>query len=150
MRQGESYRDGLRKQAADGGVSDRIIFEDQYLDKASLRSLIRSADVVLLPYGSREQISSGVLVEAVAAGKPVVATAFPHAIEQLSSACGIVVPHEDPEAIARALRRLLTDPALAGSMRDQAERESERLAWPAVGREYLRLAHRVLADAEAA
>jgi glycosyltransferase involved in cell wall biosynthesis len=150
MRQGESYRDGLRKQAADGGVIDRIVFEDEYLDKASLRSLIRSADVVLLPYGSREQISSGVLVEAVAAGKPVVATAFPHAIEQLSSACGIVVPHEDPEAIARALRRLLTDPALAGSMRDQAERESERLAWPAVGREYLRLAHRVLADAEAA
>ena len=49
----------------------------------SLRSLIRSADVVLLPYESREQICSGVLVEAVSAGKPVVATAFPHAVEQL-------------------------------------------------------------------
>ena len=150
LRQGERYRDALRKQAADEGVSDRVVFEDRYLDPGSLRSLIRSADVVLLPYESREQISSGVLVEAVAAGKPVVATAFPHAIEQLSSACGIVVPHEDPEGIARALRRLLTDPALADSMRDQAVRESGRLAWPSIGREYLRLAHRVLADREAA
>jgi glycosyltransferase involved in cell wall biosynthesis len=79
-----------------------------------------------------------------------VATAFPHAIEQLSSACGIVVPHEDPEAIARALRRLLTDDRLATSMRDQARLEAERLAWPAVGAEYERLIRRVLAEREAA
>ena len=84
------------------------------------------------------------------AGKPVVATAFPHAVELLSSACGIVVPHEDPEAIARALGRLFTDPALEASMRAQARREAERLAWPAVGDRYLELLHRVLADREAA
>ena len=102
-------------------MSDRVVFEDRYLDTPSLRALIRSADVVLLPYESREQISSGVLVEAISSGKPVVATAFPHAIEQLASACGIVVPHEDPVAIAKAPRRLLTDDALAGSMRGQAD-----------------------------
>ena len=149
-RYGERYRDGLLKQAVDDGVADRVVFEDRYLDAGSLRALVRSADVVLLPYESREQISSGVLVEAIAAGKPVVATAFPHAIEQLSSACGIVVPHEDPEAIARALRRLLTDDRLATSMREQAQLEAERLAWPAVGAEYERLIRRVLAEREAA
>jgi len=149
-RYGERYRDGLLKQAVDDGVADRVVFEDRYLDAGSLRALVRSADVVLLPYESREQISSGVLVEAIAAGKPVVATAFPHAIEQLSSACGIVVPHEDPEAIARALRRLLTDERLATSMREQAQLEAERLAWPAIGAEYERLIRRVLAEREAA
>jgi glycosyltransferase involved in cell wall biosynthesis len=148
LRQGERYRDALRKQAADEGVSDRVVFEDRYLDTPSLRALIRSADVVLLPYESREQISSGVLVEAISAGKPVVATAFPHAIEQLSSACGIVVPHEDPVSIAKALRRLLTDDALADSMRDQAVLEAKQLAWPEIGREYVRLAQRVLAERE--
>ena len=45
---------------------------------------IRSADVVLLPYDSAEQVTSGVLIEAVAAGKPVVATQFPHAREVLA------------------------------------------------------------------
>jgi len=149
-RYGERYRDGLRKQAADEGVGDRVVFEDRYLDEAPLRSLIRSADVVLLPYRSREQISSGVLVEAIAAGKPVVATAFPHAVEQLASACGIVVPHEDPQAIALAVRRLLSDEALARSMRDQARREAGRLAWSSVGRAYVRLAYRVMAARAAA
>ena len=149
-RDGERYRDGLMKQAADLGVSDRVRFEGSYLDASALRALVRGVDAILLPYESREQICSGVLVEAVCAGKPVVATAFPHAVELLSSACGIVVPHEDPEAIARALGRLFTDPALEASMRAQARREAERLAWPAVGDRYLELLHRVLADREAA
>jgi glycosyltransferase involved in cell wall biosynthesis len=38
---------------------------------------VRRADVILLPYDSRDQVTSGVLVEAVAAGKPVIASAFP-------------------------------------------------------------------------
>jgi polysaccharide biosynthesis protein PslF len=149
-RDGERYREGLMKQAAEAGLADRVVFEGRYLDAASLRGLARSADAILLPYESREQICSGVLVEAVSTGRPVVATAFPHAVELLASACGIVVPHEDPEAIARALRRLFTDPALEGSMKAQARREAERLSWPAVGHEYLQLVHRVLAEREAA
>lgn len=149
-REGERYREGLMKQAADLGIGDHVVFEDDYLDGASLRALARSADIILLPYESREQICSGVLVEAVSTGKPVVATAFPHAVELLASACGIVVPHDDPKAIARALKRLLTDQGLSDSMRGQARREAERLAWPAVGRAYLELLHRVLMEWEAA
>lgn len=66
------------------------------------------------------------------------------------SACGSVVPHEEPESVSKALRRLITDDALAGSMRRQAEREAERPAWPAIGAEYFRLAQLVLAEREAA
>ncbi len=142
---GERYRERLEKQAADLGLLERVIFEDRYLDGPSLRALVRSADVVLLPYGSREQVCSGVLVEAVSAGKPVVATAFPHAVELLASACGIVVPHDDPVAIARALRRLLTDRDLAASMRAQARAEARRLDWRSIGGEYLRLIERAFA-----
>jgi len=149
-RDGERYRDGLMKQASDLGVSDSVVFEDSYLDPDALRALARGADVILLPYESREQICSGVLVEAISSGTPVVATAFPHAVELLSSACGIVVPHNEPEAMARAIRRLLTDDALATSMREQACREAARLTWPSVGRQYTALIHRVLAEWDAA
>ena len=149
-REGERYRDGLMKQAADLGVSDSVVFEDVYLDPPALRALARAADVILLPYESREQICSGVLVEAISSGTPVVATAFPHAVELLSSACGIVVPHDEPEAIARAIRRLLTDDALAASMQGQARREAARHTWSSVGRQYTALIHRALAEREAA
>ena len=72
-------------------MSDLVRFDSSYLDEAALTRLIRRADVVLLPYDSREQVTSGVLVEAVAAGKPVVATAFPHAVEMLCSGAGLLV-----------------------------------------------------------
>ena len=38
-------------------------------------SAIASASVVVLPYDSRDQVTSGVLVDAIAAGRPVIATA---------------------------------------------------------------------------
>ena len=72
----------------------------RYRDLAALTELIRSADLVVLPYDSVDQVTSGVLVDAVAAGRPVVSTAFPHAVELLGSGAGMVVPQRDPVALA--------------------------------------------------
>ena len=47
-------------------------------------------------------------------------TAFPHAVELLSGGAGIVVDHDDPDAMASALHRVLTQPRLAGSMASEA------------------------------
>jgi glycosyltransferase involved in cell wall biosynthesis len=149
-REGERYRDDLKKQASDLGVSESVVFEDGYLDPDDIRAMARAADVILLPYESREQICSGVLVEAISSGTPVVATAFPHAVELLSSACGIVVPHAEPEAMARAIGRLLTDDALAVSMREQARREAARLTWTSVARTYAELVLRIQEERDAA
>ena len=73
--------------------------------------LISAADVVL-PYDWLEQVTSGVLIEAVTAGKPVVSTCFPHAVELLGA--GLLVDRQDPAGIARALQRALTEPGLSG------------------------------------
>ena len=117
---GESYREMLVARAATSSAN--ISFDDSYRDLASLIDLIRTADVVVLPYDSKEQVTSGVLVDAVAAGRPVVSTAFPHAVELLSSGAGIVVPQGDPTALGAAIRSVLTDPELAASMAAEARR----------------------------
>ena len=54
-REGERYRDDLKKQASDLGVSESVVFEDGYLDPDEIRAMARAADVILLPYESREQ-----------------------------------------------------------------------------------------------
>ncbi|MDI1290368.1 MAG: glycosyltransferase, partial [bacterium] len=64
-REGERYRDGLMSQAHDLGVDNLVSFEGRYLDERTLRAVIREADIVLLPYDSRDQVTSGVLTEAV-------------------------------------------------------------------------------------
>ena len=94
-RDGEAYRSSLIARAKTRGVADMVVFEASYLDAASLQRVLAQADVVVLPYESREQVTSGVLIEAVAARKPVVATAFPHAVELLGPGAGLVVPHGD-------------------------------------------------------
>ncbi len=86
------------------GVADSVCFDDDYRDMHALHALIASSAVVVLPYDSTDQVTSGVLVDAIAAGKPVVATAFAHAEELLASGAGIVVAHDDPDAMASALR----------------------------------------------
>ncbi|MEX0796882.1 MAG: glycosyltransferase [Acidimicrobiia bacterium] len=146
--QGDRYLQGLVAQAERAGVSDIVEFDHRYLDRESLVEMIRSVDMVLIPYDSREQVTSGVLVEAIAAGKPVVATAFPHAIELLGTGAGIVVPHEDPAAMAAAMRRLLNDPDLARTMSETARSIGSAMYWPVVAASYESLFAELVTDAE--
>jgi polysaccharide biosynthesis protein PslF len=141
--QGDRYLKGLEAQAERAGVSDIVEFDTRYLDRDSLVEMVRSVDMVLIPYDSREQVTSGVLVEAIAAGKPVVATAFPHAVELLGTGAGIVVPHEDPVAMAAAMGRLLNDPALARRMGETARALGSSMYWPAVAASYETLVNEV-------
>jgi glycosyltransferase involved in cell wall biosynthesis len=143
-RDGEAYRQGLEARALELGVDDVVSFDARYLATRELGRLVREADVILLPYDSLEQVTSGVLVEAVTAGKPVVSTAFPHAVELLSSGAGLLVERRSPEAIAAALRKVLTEPGLAGTLAAEADRLSPALLWSTVAQQYRDLASSAL------
>ena len=143
---GEAYRNARVEQAWRNHVAGSVEFDNDYRDVPSLTALIQSAAGVVLPYDSRDQATSGVLVDAIAAGRPVIATAFPHAVELLASGAGVVVDHDDPTGMVDALARLLTDPAQAAAMATEAARLAPGLGWPVVAGAYLRLAERLLAD----
>jgi polysaccharide biosynthesis protein PslF len=143
---GESYRQARMEQVERHGISSSVDFDSDYRDVASLTALIQSSEVVVLPYDSKDQVTSGVLVDAIAAGRPVVATAFPHAVELLSSGAGLVVDHDDPEAMGRALRSVLTKPELAANMAAEASRLAPSLGWSVVAGKYLQLADRLQAE----
>jgi polysaccharide biosynthesis protein PslF len=143
--QGEAYREALIEKARRVGVADSVDFDAVYRDPAELTAFIQTADVVVLPYDSREQVTSGVLVDSIASGRPVIATAFPHAVELLGSGAGTVVGHDDPEALVDALRRLLTDQRVAGSMASEARGLAPTMAWPVVADAYLEHARRLVA-----
>lgn len=141
---GDGYRESLKALAAELGITGSVRWDDVYHDEASLSRLIRSADVVVLPYDSTEQVTSGVLIEAVGAGVPVVATEFPHAVELLADGPGLLVPHQDPPEMAAAIRCLLAAPDVANHLTGLAG--GPTLRWPAVAARYQALAARLLAD----
>jgi len=143
-RDGQAYRHALMDRAAERGVGHLVEFDDRYLSLAALGQIVAQADVVILPYDSREQVTSGVLVEALAAGKPVVATGFPHAVETLGGGTGLIVPHGDPAAMGLALRRVLTEPGLADRLGARAAALAPQLLWPAVADRYRSLAGKLV------
>ena len=149
-REGEAYRQALMSRARDRGLQGRVHFDDRFLPAGALSQLIGAADVVLLPYDSLEQVTSGVLIEAVTAGKPVVSTCFPHAVELLGAGPGLLVGRQDPAGIASALGRVLTEPGLAATMSRYSADLAPRLLWPAVAESYRELASSLAGDREGA
>jgi glycosyltransferase involved in cell wall biosynthesis len=80
------------------------------------------------------------------AGKPVVSTSFPHAVELLTSGAGLLVPQGDAGAIRGALRTLLTDPLLTAGMARMSRSLAPGLLWPAVADQYVALGQHLLAE----
>jgi len=133
---GEAYRDGLKALTNQLGLGQVVEFDDRYLSRRELARLVRSADVVVLPYESVEQVTSGVLVEAIAASKPVIATAFPHAVELLSDGAGAVVPFGEPKSLGLALRSVIDDAPSRMHMAERARHLATGRFWPTVAGEF--------------
>ena len=145
---GDSYRRSLIERAARLGIAESVTFDDHYRDVAGLTDFVASATAIVLPYDSRDQVTSGVLVDALAAGRPVIATAFPHAVELLQSGAGIVVPHGDPLALADAIRLTLTDDDAIKSMAAEARRLAPSFTWSTVAAQYIALTGELTQTAE--
>ncbi|MFA7323089.1 MAG: glycosyltransferase [Candidatus Nanopelagicales bacterium] len=143
-REGEQYRDRLVGMTDALDLNSVVSFNGHYLSGPALRRIVREADVILLPYDSKDQVTSGVLTEAVAAGKPVISTSFPHAVELLSSGAGLLVPQGDPHALREALRRVLTEPGLADQMAATSHALATSLLWPAVAQSYISLSRSLM------
>lgn len=97
--------------ARDLGVADRIAFDFRFVPEAEMHAMFEEASVLLFPY--REIDASGVLMTALALGKPIVASRlgiFAEMIEDQRH--GLLVPPGDADALARALDLLAESPAL--------------------------------------
>ncbi len=136
---GESYRQSLVELVHDLGLDHIVEFDDRYLDRVTLARLVRSANLVVLPYSSTEQVTSGVLAEAIAAAKPVIATRFPHALELLTGGAGLTIPHGDVGALGEAVRFVLTNHDVRFRMAREAGRLADGWFWPTIGKRFTAL-----------
>lgn len=101
-------RDTLARQAANLGVDLRLVGL-----RRDIEALLHRASVTVL--ASLHEGMSNAIMEAMAAGKPIVATAVGGTCELLNGR-GLLVPPENPQALADALERVLGDPCLSASL----------------------------------
>src|SRR5262249_12276393 len=84
-REGEQYRLLLERRVVDLGLSDHVEFDDRFLSIDELADLLAATDVFLTPYRNREQIASGALTFAIAAGCAAISTPYWYAEDILAS-----------------------------------------------------------------
>jgi phosphatidylinositol alpha-mannosyltransferase len=128
-------RDKLRRLPARlaPSVAARILAHGRVGDEERARILAR-ADVLCAPALEGESFGI-VLVEGMAAGLPVVATAIPGYVDVLPPTCGRLVPPGDPAALGSALAELVSDPELRTALGEAGRQEALRYDWSRVAAE---------------
>jgi glycosyltransferase involved in cell wall biosynthesis len=89
-------------------IGPRVRLIPRFITDAEIPAYFRRADVVALPYRAIDQ--SGVLFTALAFGRPLVLTSVGGFVEVAERhGAAVLVPPEDPAALAAAINRLLSD-----------------------------------------
>jgi glycosyltransferase involved in cell wall biosynthesis len=138
-REGETYRRELWQRVVDLGLERHVNFVDEYLTQTQIVEYLLASDVYVTPYLDPKQITSGTLAYALGAGKAIVSTPYPHAVEVLSDRRGILVPFRSQSELAEATLRILGDPLLKHQLEREAYAYGRDTAWPRVGERMLEI-----------
>jgi glycosyltransferase involved in cell wall biosynthesis len=119
----------LRQMTVDLGMAEAVIFDGRYIPFDEVGPLMKLSTVVVYPY--RNSTQSGALQVAYAFGRPVIATnvgGLPEAVDDGRS--GLLVPPQNPSALAAAMIKFIDDPQMAADMGAYARHLSEtRYSW---------------------
>ncbi len=120
-------RSELEARARRSDHADRVVFVGAV---PSVRAFSLYAGAAGFVLASRHEPQGIVVIEAMAAGAPVLATAVGGVPETVHDGRnGLLVPGDDAAAMARGLRELLGRPEAAAQRREQATRDVEAYSW---------------------
>ncbi|MCP4677540.1 MAG: glycosyltransferase family 4 protein [Deltaproteobacteria bacterium] len=125
----------LKTQAQTLGLSRRIVFEG-WKTGQEIAGRLAESSMAVLP--SREESFGNAMVEAMAAGTPLITTrvgSIPEVVNE--GRTGILVPQDDPRALANAIRTLLRNRSLAETLgKNGREHVMQRFSWAATAARY--------------
>ena len=136
----------LRTLAQALAITDRVRWYGEYPDD-DLPRRMADADFLVLPSVTVEEMFGLVVLEAMAAGRPVITTALPSAVREVNQAgvTGLEVPLRDVAALRRALEIMSHDPARRQAMGEAGrKRVAERFTQSAMAEKHIELYQRIL------
>ncbi len=106
----KEYEDQIRAEIAARGMEDSVLLVTEYLTDEVARTLLRGADVIVLPYQETGESSSAALRFILPLGRPVVVTDAPIFSDSRDA---LLVVDGDATSIEDGVRRVLMDTDLA-------------------------------------
>src|ERR1700678_1964312 len=144
-REGDRYRLQLQSLVKELRVEENVVFRNRFVSPQEMASLVASADIYVTPYRYEAQAVSGTLAYALGAGKAIISTPYWHATELLGDGRGVLVPFDDPDALADKAIELLDGDAARQAMRKRAYLYARHMVWGRVAQSYMRSFARVCA-----
>lgn len=127
------------------GQSERFVILNEFIPEPMADALFAHARAIVLPYTEASQ--SGPATAALVYGKPVIASnigGLPEIVRDGET--GLLVPPNDPEALAQAIDRIVDDQALADKLAEGAKRVGrDELSWSALAAPTIDVYNRAIA-----
>jgi len=136
-REGEKYRNFLKKRIKELGISRNVRFINKYVSLENLVAWLKAMDVYVTPYLDPQQSSSGALAYAVGAGKPCISSPYRYAKEVLGDGRGIIVPFRDSQAIAKSVIELSKNSDKRKAIQEKAYDYGRFMTWSSVALQHL-------------
>lgn len=136
---GEKYRDSLKRLIKDKNIQNNVKFINRYLSLDELVLYLRASDLYISPYLDPQQITSGTLSYALGAGRPCVSTEYLYATEVLDEERGVLVPFKNPDLIAKRINELLDNPEKRRAIEKKAYAYGRTMIWSNVALKHLNL-----------
>jgi glycosyltransferase involved in cell wall biosynthesis len=141
---GEAYRHMLEAMVASYGLENNVRFVNKYLTKGDIQRYLAASDIYFTPYVNRNQIVSGTLAYAAAAGKAIVSTPYLYAEDILRDGRGLLVPFGDVNAMAQALNLLIENDRFRMYLEAKMLAFGRQLIWPTVAVQYVNLFREIM------
>ncbi|MGQ9816050.1 MAG: glycosyltransferase family 4 protein, partial [Candidatus Roseilinea sp.] len=140
----QNYARRLMELAGARGAQAHII-STGFLNPSDVSAAFAACDCVALPYRDGASLRRGTLMAALAHGSAIVTTTPRVALPELQhEENALFVPPDDPRALAAAIRRVLTDPALRRKLQAGSLRAGKLFAWDRIAAETARVFENVI------
>lgn len=136
-REGEKYRNFLKRRIRELGIRKNVRFVNKYVSLENLILWLQAMDIYVTPYLDPQQSSSGSLAYAVGAGKPCISTPYRYAREVLDKNRGVLVPFRDSKAMAKAVIDLWKDADRRREIQKRTYDYGRFMTWSSVALQHL-------------
>jgi glycosyltransferase involved in cell wall biosynthesis len=126
----DQYEALVRAEIDRQGLGNNVLLVTEYVPDETVRAILRATDVIALPYGETEESSSAALRFLLPLERPLVITDRP-----VFADCRewtLAVDPNEAQGIEEALRRVLADPELHGTLATRAGDAARRFRWSRV------------------